>query len=718
MNRFLDRGLLAIARWLDPTIADQPVERQTVLKADAFGLVMTVPVLVAGLITLAGRVELGVLRDQGLLLLLFAALIWVIQQMPVFLLFEIGPGRHAQTTLTFESILVWTVALVLGPTALICVPILAAIDALRERSLWRQARNRSTLLRSLAYGLTIDVVGIGLGLMVYAAWGGEFPFVGFNTPDVLAAGAGMLIRFGLGVVTLLPFNWYIRQAFATLGRGAEVRQFLITITLAALGSLLLAPFGLVGAGLLSQFGLAVFGLYAAGLLALIALAWRLSGTVERSQRQAAQMARLDQLTRASVTATPEMGALRELLAEHVPGILPPSGRIEVQIDAETLLRFPLQTDPQPLAAWQWLEGQTRPSLFAPRQPRPWLTGAPDASVLLAVPVRTAAGTRPQGGLIVSAPAGLLDRDLPPLSQLREFQPVAQSLAALIASMLERQAQEREAIAHRRRLHDLEVAGQIQSSLMPTGQLGIPNWPVAAFLISARETSGDLFDIVALADRTKFAVVVADVADKGTGAALFMVLARTLLRTYLETEPDRPDAVFAAVNRRLLSDSQAGLFVTAFMAVIEVATGRLVYANAGHNPPLFWTADGACQALTKTGMPLGVLEEASWGARSLTMNDQDVLVLYTDGVTEAVDPSGAEYAEQRLRGVVAQARRGSVDVIRQAVADDLRAFSAEADQVDDITVVVVKRDEPPKAEADPAGLAVGRQQGSLHDPSQT
>ncbi len=187
------------------------------------------------------------------------------------------------------------------------------------------------------------------------------------------------------------------------------------------------------------------------------------------------------------------------------------------------------------------------------------------------------------------------------------------------------------------------------------------------------------------------MVVADVADKGMGAALYMALSRTLLRTYAVEHPDHPAEALAAANHRILLDTHTDMFVTLFYAAIDTTSGTVTYCNAGHNPAYLVPADGGAeQALGRTGIPLGMFEELTWKEKQVTVSRGDRLILYTDGVTEAQDKIGSLFGEERLLPIIRDLRDRSASEIHDAIQAAVKSFVGDTPQSDDITLAVIAR----------------------------
>lgn len=243
----------------------------------------------------------------------------------------------------------------------------------------------------------------------------------------------------------------------------------------------------------------------------------------------------------------------------------------------------------------------------------------------------------------------------------------------------------------RRTGELVEAARIQNSLLPGQAPSLPGYDLAVRLLPARETSGDFYDFLAL-DHGKLGIVIADVSDKGLGAALFMAMASTLFRTFVTRHPTLPGLTLSLVNERILSDTGGSSFVTAFLGVLEPDTGRLRYANAGHSPPLLLSAlrGKAVDRLGRTGMALGILDENQWGQKLAKLAPGDVLLLYTDGILEAQDRLGAFFGEPRLLAAARAHLSRTAGEICQGVLDELYRFTGGEALGDDIVLMVLKR----------------------------
>jgi DNA-binding NarL/FixJ family response regulator/serine phosphatase RsbU (regulator of sigma subunit) len=246
--------------------------------------------------------------------------------------------------------------------------------------------------------------------------------------------------------------------------------------------------------------------------------------------------------------------------------------------------------------------------------------------------------------------------------------------------------------HRKVGQELALAGEIQASFLPGVVPDVPGWQVTATLEPARETAGDFYDFIPLPNG-RLGMLVADVADKGMGAALYMALSRTLIRTYAAEHDRRPELLLSAVNDRILMDTRASLFVTVFYGILDPISGTLTYCNAGHNPPYLLSAKdgGSAQELGRTGIPLGIEEDVTWQQGAVPLAPGDVLVLYTDGITEAQDRHQDFFGEERLLEIAQANLERSAGYIQDVLIAEVHRFVDDAPQSDDITLMVVVRD---------------------------
>ena len=249
----------------------------------------------------------------------------------------------------------------------------------------------------------------------------------------------------------------------------------------------------------------------------------------------------------------------------------------------------------------------------------------------------------------------------------------------------------QAIAMQQTTQELAMAAEIQAGLLPTTLPHVPGWQFAALLLPARETAGDFYDIIPLPDEL-IGIVIADVADKGMGAALYMALTRTLIRNFASEYGPNPEKTLAAVNERILQDTQADLFVTTFYGVLDPQSGTFTYCNAGHNPPLL-IHDHNRQwiTLTRTGMVLGVVEHGPWTQAAIQFAPGDTLLLYTDGLTEAQNTFGDFFGTERLIKALTTAPSLHAEALRDWLVTRVTTFSEPAPRYDDMTLVVVMRE---------------------------
>ncbi len=238
--------------------------------------------------------------------------------------------------------------------------------------------------------------------------------------------------------------------------------------------------------------------------------------------------------------------------------------------------------------------------------------------------------------------------------------------------------------------ELSIATDIQSHMLPSIFPPFPEhneFEIYATMNPAKEVGGDFYDFYMLDDRN-LAVIVADVSGKGVPAALFMVIAKTLIKNHMQAG-QTPGEVFTKVNQTLCEGNEVGLFVTAWMGVLNTETGLLTYVNAGHNPPLIRHADGRFEFLRcKPGFVLAGIEGMRFRQQTLALEPGAQVFLYTDGVTEATDPAQQMYGEERLKAYLDAHHAENVKSLLQGLKADIDAFQGEADQFDDITMLIL------------------------------
>ena len=235
--------------------------------------------------------------------------------------------------------------------------------------------------------------------------------------------------------------------------------------------------------------------------------------------------------------------------------------------------------------------------------------------------------------------------------------------------------------------ELEYAKQIQLAALPTDFPHEGEIELCAQMIAAKEVGGDFYDFYKLSD-TAVAFLVADVSGKGIPAAMFMMSAKTTLKDLAERGL-AVDEIFTKANEKLCENNESGMFVTAWMGILDLPSGRLQFANAGHNPPLLKRADGTFEYLkTRAGFVLAGMEGVRYRLGETVLGRGDRLFLYTDGVTEATDANECLYGEQRLADFLSAHAQLPAGEMLAAVKADIDAFVGQAPQFDDITMLML------------------------------
>jgi serine phosphatase RsbU (regulator of sigma subunit) len=239
--------------------------------------------------------------------------------------------------------------------------------------------------------------------------------------------------------------------------------------------------------------------------------------------------------------------------------------------------------------------------------------------------------------------------------------------------------------------ELRMAREIQRSLLPARIPRLAGYQLAADWQAAHEVAGDFYDLIELGEDGRLGVLVADVSDKGAPAAIFMAVARSLIRGNAVSRATPLEAMERA-NRLVYADSRAGMFVTAFYAVLRPGSGRIEYVNAGHNPPLLRRADGSVEALSRGGMALGLYPDSQLALCELELEVGDLLVLYTDGVTDAPNRRMEEFGLRRLVELLAPCGGLGAAECLQRILEAVGEFTGETAAFDDIALVVIRRTE--------------------------
>ena len=238
--------------------------------------------------------------------------------------------------------------------------------------------------------------------------------------------------------------------------------------------------------------------------------------------------------------------------------------------------------------------------------------------------------------------------------------------------------------------ELKIAHEIQMSMVPKTFPPFPDrreFDIYATLVPAREVGGDFYDFFFIDDQ-RLCFAIGDVSGKGVPASLFMALTKTMFRATGGRQNATPEIILSRLNGEICRDNESCMFVTVFCCVLDARTGQVEYSNGGHNLP-YVLSNGAVMALPKTGgMALGVTEAADFHAGQLLLKPGDQLILYTDGVTEAMDQNDKLFSESRLETTLQGVNGLSSKEVTERVVKEVQRFSTGAPQSDDITLLVL------------------------------
>lgn len=264
-----------------------------------------------------------------------------------------------------------------------------------------------------------------------------------------------------------------------------------------------------------------------------------------------------------------------------------------------------------------------------------------------------------------------------------------SVASIAALRIRNVALAAEAAERQRMQLELKKARRIQEALLPTEVPEVRGFELHGGNIPFSGVSGDFYQVTERGGGEECILMLADVSGKGMDASLLTASLSALSAGPIEIGQP-PDEIFSMVSRQLHSRTTPEKFATAFLAVLESATGKLVYASAGHNPTLLVRASGDVDLLNPTGMPIGLMPAAVYTREETEMGPGDLLVIYTDGFSEAANPDGEEYGLERLSGLCSSQRSLGLEELAAAIEEDLERFAAGEPFADDRTLVMARR----------------------------
>ena len=262
-----------------------------------------------------------------------------------------------------------------------------------------------------------------------------------------------------------------------------------------------------------------------------------------------------------------------------------------------------------------------------------------------------------------------------------------SIGSLAIISLENKRLFREALEKQKLEEELELAKDIQQNLLPKEIPQMKRFEIAATSISSKQVGGDYFDIIKKDDRHHY-IAIGDVSGKGVPATLLMANLQAFLKSICTQNVEISDAT-GTINNLVTENTTDGKFITFFWGILDDETGSLTYVNAGHNPPLL-VRNGEIRYLDKGGIIFGVMPTIMpYASETVELQDDDLIVLFTDGVTEAKNPEDDEFSDEKLESLVKEAASGNAGQVLEKIREEVHKFANGAFQSDDITIIVVK-----------------------------
>lgn len=682
MNNIIDK----LAKKLRPDLESLSGQQRMSGTADVLTLLYTLPLLVIGFIWLVRVSSWESIHQHWIIYLLMAGILYIFNRLRFFFITEIREGGYANSDGSMDGIAVWAAVLLLGPTALWLKVIwnffifFSAINRDRTtQSYWSRGRMFSADISS-------DLLATMVALVAYKWAGGVIPIRDYSINSILPALLAIFIQY-LG--TFLIYSgymayviWSLKNVLHTPTRPV-ISFFFMALTLPVLAN----PFGIVAAGTYVEEGLLEFAFIILGLLLGAILARQLSRTAEYSRQQFHQIDQLEKLSRAILDAPPDGSDLPGVLQKHVSSMFSSHGILIWTESKGILLQEPVTATFDWELAWKWLKVKNEAYFSMPGSRPPWNPDITHAGPIILCPIRDVESGQLIGEVFIELQTLTIPWDTPTVH--RQL-PAIQSLAAQVASAIHQAHVYAGTLAMQKTLQELSLAHSIQTSFLPESIPQLPGWQLTATLEPARQIAGDFYDFIYLPEG-KLGILIADVADKGLGSALYMALSSTLIRTFANEYHKDPAMVLKTANQHILRNARANLFVTVFFAVLDPTTGMLRYANAGHNPPFLLGLSTGIKTLNNTGMPLGVDEENDWGQDEILISPGEMLLMYTDGVTDAQNNAGEFIDRKIILSTIQQNIGKTVQDLQQGILNKVHHFVGDAPRFDDLTIVILGRE---------------------------